>query len=76
MHCGEIWDLTQVHLEQKLAVEILLHHTSWPQTDIFLLKIFTHTGIESEIAECNAATLIRRNSDGLLSYTVKKEFNI
>ena len=25
MHCGGIWDLTQVYLEQKMAVEALLN---------------------------------------------------
>jgi hypothetical protein len=26
MHCGEIWNLTQLYLEQKLAIDVLLHH--------------------------------------------------
>ena len=25
MHCGRIWDLTQVYLEQKLATKVVLH---------------------------------------------------
>ena len=28
MHCGGIWDLTPAYLEQKLAVDVLLHYPS------------------------------------------------
>ena len=28
MHCGGIWVLTQVYLEQKLAIEVLLPYRS------------------------------------------------
>ena len=28
MHCGWLWDLDQVYLEQKITTGILLHHPS------------------------------------------------
>ena len=57
MHCGDIWDLVQIYLEQKLAVDTLLHHPSYSQGEILLLKIFTLPEIELETAMCKAVTL-------------------
>ena len=36
MHCGGVWDLTQVYLEQKLAIEVLLPAS--PKEGYLLIK--------------------------------------
>ena len=36
MQCGGIWHLTQVYLEEKLAIEILLYHLPGPREIITL----------------------------------------
>ena len=50
MHCGGIWDLTQVHLGQKLAIEYLLHYPSYSQGDIFSIKN-SHRTVDSYIQD-------------------------
>ena len=50
---------------QKLAIEVLLHHTSCSKEKSFLLKIPSLPGIKSEIDACKAVTQFMYQSSGL-----------
>ena len=59
MHC----DLIQVYLEQKLAIEVLLHQPSYFQR---LFKMLALPGIVPETAAWKTVTLPLCHSEGLL----------
>ena len=52
MHSGWIWDLTQVYLEQKLVIEVVLCHPSWSQEEFIKLKIPALPVIKAETTVC------------------------
>ena len=66
MKCTEeIWGLTQLYLEQNLAIKILLHH---PSEKCFLLKMPSLPSIEPETAACKVVTLPLRLKGRVLVY--------